>query len=213
MRWGLYGLIVNLKYYARFLRTNCPEDAVRAVQDPRDKGQNYSQEEQIEAVETCRNHRQGTVALLKWRDEQTAVAANMAFVILSREGGTIPSDLLQAMTENVEQWIQNYEDKFSGKGDGFNELEWQYSILKTKIYRCSVGTTKVDVFKRYAAEWNTPATEINEPWEVLKERYKTRRKREIKGLKARLEEPGIRVREKKEIREELNKLQKKRDGS
>lgn len=198
MRRGLYDLIVNQKYYARFLRTNHLEDAVRAVQHPKDKNKDWSSEEQIEAVETCRNHNQGTVSLLKWRDKQTAITANMAFVILSREGGTIPPDLLQAMTENVEQWIQNYEDKSSGEGDGFDELESQYAKLRTEIYRRNVGTTMAEVFKIYAAEWNIPATEINESWEVLKERYKTRRKREIKGLKERLRELGIRMRQKRQ---------------
>ncbi len=224
MNGGLQPFIVNLKYYARFLRTNNVEDAIGAVQHPKDgkkyTHQDYSKAERKKTIEICRNQNQGKVALLRWRKKPTSIAANMAFVILSREGEAIPPDLLLAVRENVEKWMDNSELYTADNGDIFDKYTWQYSVLKTEIGRRSIGTTMVAVFKKYAVEWNVSAKvkkeswEVDtEPWEVLKQRYKSRRRREIKDLEKRLAEPDIRKREKMEIIERLNKLQRKISGS
>ncbi len=208
MRRGLYGLIVSLKYYAMFLRTNDVEDAIRAVQHPKDNNRDYSQysqEEQEKAVEVCRSQNQGGVALFRWRKNQTAYNCNIAFTVLTREEQNNPDELFQAVLENIDKQIEDYEVRHPKSDiDNFDESAWQFSILKTAIKRRT--GTKDDVFKEYAVEWETPATKKNDPWEVLRERYKTREKRERKG-------ENNRTRKKRKIIEEWHNDLKKEEDS
>jgi len=202
----LYDLIVNLKYYARFLRTNNANDAVRAVIHPKDSeddNQGFSQTEQQKAVETCQNQNQGKIALVQWRKKSTAYNRNIAFTILRKEKQDIPDDLYEAVLKAFDQQIEDYETNHPSPGN-FDENLWQYSILKTALEQRK--DTKKEVFKQYAEKWESPDAkdELN-GWVLLKQRYKKRREREKNKLKDRLKEPNLRVRERKEILEELDK--------
>ena len=168
MKRGLYPLIVNRKYYARFLRTKNLKDAIRAVQHPKDAGQNYSQEEQEKAVKVCENHRQGKLAFKEWEKKKTAYTRNMAFAVLTREAQNIPPELLRAVLEDMEKQIASYEKKHPLTND-FDEYVRQYSILESVIKRHT--GKQVEVFKKYALQWKLPKAGGKEAYLILKERY------------------------------------------
>lgn len=198
--------IVNLQYYARFLRTGKAEYAVKAVNYPKEKSE-WTEEEEKQAVDMCRNQRKGKIALMRWRRNKKDVRANLAFVILYREGQIIPSDLFEAVAKNIEKLIDNYEDK-QKPFNSDDEYKSQYSELQRAIDKRSNSTTTVKVFEKYAKEWNVQNTETKEPCEVLRERYKKWKKREIQELNKRLENPSTRQRERIDIKNRLDKLQK-----
>ncbi len=187
----LYPIIVSIKYYAKFLRTGKVEDAVRAVQDPRDKEQGYSQyslEEQKKAVELCKSQTKGTIAFVRYRNFKNKIQQmkqkrkkeiqyyrNIAFTILTREGREIPQELLQDVLNDMDEKIDDFESTHKVIDD-FDETEWRHNKFETALKRCT--GKKVDVYKEYAENWHESLS-----WELLKDRHKSWRKRREKNQK------------------------------
>jgi|GEM_PF-4973381 hypothetical protein len=120
MKGTLHDSIMNLKYYAKFLRTGVVKDAIKAVYGPDEalgpigpikepQISDFSPDEQEKARRTCKEQNQGKIAYLRWKRSLKIYEGKLAFTIFYRERQEIPKDLFDAVVETLAERIKYYD--------------------------------------------------------------------------------------------------------
>ena len=164
--------LTDLQDYACYLRTKkTPDEVKKARQDAIDNWERLSVDERKKRLSICYydliKQEIGIAswqAYDRWKDNKTSYTRNLAFTICTREGQSVPADLMAAVLEAMDKQNDKYEADHLDVGNIFPSESKQRNIILEYELQMRTGT-KVEVFKKYADEWGVD-------WELLRESHK-----------------------------------------